>query len=550
MNADSADRSDARPALQQVLHYHESTKHHLQGYARGPGSLDWATQPNPFRRYQGARLVPLEKIPATDKPLYDDAFVRGRIPPAPVTEKTISQLFYDSLAISAWKSIGETSWALRVNPSSGNLHPTESYLICGPIDGLCDRPMVCHYAPKEHGLEVRAEFELRVWEALWAAAPVDTFLVGLTSIHWREAWKYGQRAYRYCQHDAGHAMGSVSIAAAGLGWEARILDDLSTDDLAVLMGTDRNDDAESEEPDVLMAVGPYHEDPQNMGLREDQIQAFGSLDWRGKANQLSPSHLDWGAETTAAAVRKPRGGQQHQQHERPSTSWPVDRWCVSLRKVVRQRRSAVAMDRKTRITRDTFYRILHRTLAVPGSIPFSTLPWAPHIHLAIFVHRVDDLPTGLYVLVRDASQRSALVGALTAADRWQRPVGCPPQLELYCLIEADAQQTARQVSCFQDIASDGCFSLGMIAEYEESLERYGPWFYPRLFWEAGMIGQVLYLEAEAAGIRSTGIGCYFDDPMHHVLGLQDLAYQDLYHFTVGGPVEDTRLTTLPSYPNE
>ena len=60
----------------------------------------------------------------------------------------------------------------------------------------------------------------------------------------------------------------------------------------------------------------------------------------------------------------------------------------------------------------------------------------------------------------------------------------------------------------------GASVLGMIAEYEAPIEQNGPWFYPRLFWEAGMIGQVLYLEAEAAGIRSTGIGCYFDDPMH------------------------------------
>ena len=90
----------------------------------------------------------------------------------------------------------------------------------------------------------------------------------------------------------------------------------------------------------------------------------------------------------------------------------------------------------------------------------------------------------------------------------------------------------------------------MIAEYEQSVARYGPWFYPRLFWEAGAIGQVLYLEAEAAGIRSTGIGCYFDDGMHEVLGLKDRRYQDLYHFTIGGPIEDTRLTTLPSYVDE
>ena len=38
--------------------------------------------------------------------------------------------------------------------------------------------------------------------------------------------------------------------------------------------------------------------------------------------------------------------------------------------------------------------------------------------------------------------------------------------------------------------------------------------------------------------------------MHEVLGLKDQKYQDLYHFTIGGPVEDTGLTTLPSYPEE
>ena len=38
-----------------------------------------------------------------------------------------------------------------------------------------------------------------------------------------------------------------------------------------------------------------------------------------------------------------------------------------------------------------------------------------------------------------------------------------------------------------------------------------------------MIGQVLYLEAEAAGIRATGIGCFFDDEMHALLGLRGQA---------------------------
>jgi hypothetical protein len=88
----------------------------------------------------------------------------------------------------------------------------------------------------------------------------------------------------------------------------------------------------------------------------------------------------------------------------------------------------------------------------------------------------------------------------------------------------------------------------MMADFDAAIDKHGPWFYRSLFWETGLVGQVLYLEAEAAGIRSTGIGCFFDDPVHRVLGFfPHTKFQSLYHFTVGGPVEDTRLTTLPPY---
>ncbi len=545
MMPDTAHRADR---LRQVFAYHQATKHQFRVYARGPGYLDWATQPDPFRRYAGARLIALETIPSTAKPLYDAVFSQGQMPtPAPVNLLSVSQLFYDSLALSAWKSAGGTRWALRVNPSSGNLHPTEGYLLCGPVDGLGDQPMVCHYAPRKHGLEVRAEFGLALWKALSSSFPAHTFFIGLTSIHWREAWKYGERAYRYCMHDVGHAIGALSIAAGGLGWQMRLLDDLGSDELALLLGTFQEHPAEPEAPDLLLACVPAHQAPQASGLPSGAVRSFATLAWQGTANRLSPSHVDWGMEDIAAAVHKPHGTGEYAPFTEPPASWALETRPVSLRQVIRQRRSAVAMDGQTRLSRDNFYHLLYRCLAVPGALPFRALPWKPHLHLAIFVHRVDDLPTGLYLLVRDAAQTEALQKALTQADRWQTPRDCPEQLPLYCLIEADVRAAAREISCHQDIASDSCFSLAMIAEYERPLERYGPWFYPRLYWEAGMIGQLLYLEAEAAGIRSTGIGCFFDDPMHEVLGLAEPTFQDLYHFTVGGPVEDTRLTTLPAY---
>ena len=106
---------------------------------------------------------------------------------------------------------------------------------------------------------------------------------------------------------------------------------------------------------------------------------------------------------------------------------------------------------------------------------------------------------------------------------------------------------AQQASCHQNIASDCCFAVAMLAEFEEPLQEIGPWLYPRLYWECGMIGQMLYLGAEVNRLRGCGIGCFFDDFVHEILGLVGLEFQDLYHFVVGKALEDKKLLTLPAY---
>ena len=153
----------------------------------------------------------------------------------------------------------------------------------------------------------------------------------------------------------------------------------------------------------------------------------------------------------------------------------------------------------------------------------------------------------MYLLARDPAKRGSLQQSTHPQFAWTRAPDCPADLPLFFLQAGDARQLAAQLSCGQDIAGDGAFSLGMIAEFEPRLRRDGPWFYRRLFWESGVIGQVLYLEAEAAGVRATGIGCFFDDPVHDLMGFEDASFQSLYHFTTGGAVDDPRLTTLPPY---
>ena len=205
------------------------------------------------------------------------------------------------------------------------------------------------------------------------------------------------------------------------------------------------------------------------------------------------------------------------------------------------------MDRKTRIDRTTFYQFLIKATPHLNPIPFQSFSWEPQVHLGLFVHRVNDLPAGLYFLLRNKNHLEELKEKFKSKFLWEKPEACPEDLGLFLLEQGDYLGASKSVSCGQDIAGDGCFSLGMISAFEKPLTQYGSWFYPRLFWECGAIGQVLYLQAEVSGIRSTGIGCFFDDPVHDIFGIKDMSYQTLYHFTVGGPVEDTRLTTLPPY---
>ena len=567
-------KSDDTPAqtptaLQQVKDYHQQTKHEFNRFAKSLGYLDWANQPDPFRRFHGAPLISLPLLLLDEEPFspsYEALFQGSSNPSNPVTLKTLSRFFEYALSLTAWKEYNGTRWALRSNPSSGNLHPTEGYVFIGNLPQLSLEPGLYHYAPKEHGLEHRWQISSETAQLLLQDLPTEGFLVGLTSIHWREAWKYGERAFRYCQHDIGHAIGSMRISAATLGWDMVVLSHTSDETIEQTLGLHRKQDFpfEREYPELLAAVWPKNtQSPTSMNLAfgKPDNQLLLSEKWQGTANRLSkddPVHWEIIDEVAEASWKTTQESEILSFPPSSTAQNPKDEKEIEplAGQIIHQRRSAVSFDGHTSLSVDRFFTMLLRTM--PQSqmslherpMPWDTLPWNPTIHLALFVHRVDGLESGMYWLNRNPQERHVKDFQASMHEQfvWSIPGNCPSQLPFYLLEEGDAKNLAMQLSCGQEIASHSAFALGMIAEFDESLEKFGPWFYKRLFWETGLIGQVLYLEAEAAGIRATGIGCFFDDPVHRVLGFHpETKWQSLYHFTIGGPTEDGRLTTLPPY---
>ncbi len=532
-------------AIDNVRAYHQRTKHHFQRFAPGPGGLDWRNQPDPFRSFAGSARFELPLLGTQAEPRYVDLYRPGAIAARAFTVSSLAALLELAFGISAWKQYGESRWALRCNPSSGNLHPTEAYVVLPNGEGF--DAGTYHYLSRDHVLEQRCRFSAD--QDLTGVMPAGAFLVGLSSIHWREAWKYGERAYRYCQHDVGHAIAALRCAAAVLGWRAQLLQDWADADVGAILGTDRDADfgtAEREQPDLMLLVQTQPAAP-TMGVAVDALlQALQSADWQGAANALSPSHSHhWPIiDRVADACTKPRTKESAWQAA--ALPAPLGSDCdASAAAIIKQRRSAQALDGVTPITAATFYRLLDLTLPRNGA-PFDAIPWRPRLHLLLFVHRVDGLAPGLYWFMRGTQDEQQLRGNLSADFEWTPVDDCPRHFHLYRLAAGDTRNAAQILSCQQEIAADGAFSLGMVAEYDAALA-LGPWVYRQLFWEAGVIGQVLYLEAEAAGIRSTGIGCYFDDGVHEILGLENQMLQSMYHFTVGGPLVDTRLQTLPPY---
>jgi SagB-type dehydrogenase family enzyme len=535
-----------------VLEYHSRTKHHLHRFAASLGYLDWASQPDPFRWFEGAQQLPLPLSTAHLAAVrYADLYRPETVPCLTVNQENIAALFELALGLSAWKQYQNSRWALRCNPSSGNLHPTEGYLIVPQCPGL--DAGVYHYLSRDHCLERRCALNYATAQELIRTLG-NSFLVGLSSIHWREAWKYGERAFRYCQHDMGHAIASMRYAAGTLGWTAKLLD-VSDAAITDLLGLSRDEafscvsEQDRECPEAVLMIGPGGDAAVDIeGLR--RILRGGS--WSGQANVLSPNHTPWPVidDVARATCRE----EPISSDDRAVSAWRLEELDsaeteapLSAVTIIQQRRSAVALDDSTPMPVQTFYRILNRLLPRPHIAPWDVLSWRPHLHCGIFVHRVDGLMPGLYLLERSSSPDQTLRSLLRADSVFERPAGCPKELPFFKLVTGDFRQQAQNISCQQKIAGAGAFSLGMIAEFETSIRSKGAWWYRRLFWEAGVLGHVLYLESEAAGFRGTGIGCYFDDAFHSLLGLKGNQFQSLYHFTVGRAIEDTRLMTHPPY---
>jgi SagB-type dehydrogenase family enzyme len=458
---------------------------------------------------------------------------------------SLGALLHLSLGITAWKTFGPDRWAVRANPSSGNLHPIEAYVLVQDFPGLA--PGVYHYRTEDHALECRADFA-----GDQEAADAPRLAVGLSTILWREAWKYGERAFRYCALDTGHAVGALQYAAALLGWTIAEQPHIGSASVAHALGLDRTNDfstgrrldTEREEPEMLLSLRCDGGEPPPLDL-QDLRAAVARSHWAGAASAVDAHPMyRWPVLDDVAAATRTDDGTAHPR--RPNTArklrapFPPQGPTRSAADVILGRRSAQRFDSGFWLDRNDFFGLLESVAAeVAGA-----LARTHRIDLVLFVHRVEGLDSGVYLLTRPGDG-TPLAARLASHFDVPRVAEAPASLDLRLIARIDNRALARlvrEVHCRQDIAAHACVVAGLVAEFEAVIDA-DPAAYRWLHWEAGMLGHTLYLEAEARGLRGTGIGCFLDDVFHQLLELSDSRFQTLYHFALGKAIDDARIET-------
>jgi SagB-type dehydrogenase family enzyme len=405
------------------------------------------------------------------------------------------------MAISAWKKIPSTGarYSLRVNPSSGNLHPTETHLALLGFTGVDNG--LYHYRADRHALELRSRgaWTQRLASDLaipWASE--SPLIVGLTSIFWREAWKYGDRAYRYCCHDLGHAMMSLLLAARALGLPGGAVTHFSDLRLARALGLAEGDEA----PMAFLVFRPQNRSNEHPVSPERTLA--------GIPNKLSAEevryelllgiHRSTILPDPAGPLPRILPANPGIAHDQVPPSAPT---CdAPLGPTVRRRRSALDFDAGTPpMGRDEVEQLLdYATRDWPadwrGNFGGETAPverGADFVTLYLYIHRVRDSEPGVY--------------------RWDRSSRRLEQLH-----RGNVERVAAYLSLEQALARNTCFAVSMIANLAEAARVFGNRGYRYVHFEAGAIGQRLYVGAEALGWNATGIGAFYDDDVHRYLG--------------------------------
>jgi SagB-type dehydrogenase family enzyme len=510
--------------------YHEETKYTPERIAASNRQLDFDNKPELWKDYSGSEVISLAPHLGLAGPTLADALAAMPLPPLASPDPGLAQLarllFFTNGVTRVVPQPEGPPFLMRAAPSAGGLYPTEVYVVSPPDRGPDSLPAgVWNFDNRDLSLAHVGQ-QLFAFDAIARATAVPQvlekakFLVVLTGVFWRSAWRYEERAYRRILLDTGHVLGNLVIAAARLGLAALPVGGFADLEVGGMLGLDPSEEG------ALVVVGLFA--PEDLEVRPPR----GSLALKGPILPVDPKDpsgqkgvmkaLHWATVLKAPLVPasgRDAPGDAYREDARPGAvlSLPVAGvpMGADADKTILIRRSTRAFSAEA-FTLDELARILHFAYGA-SALGGEDARLAP--------------PT------IDASLLETHVA-------WNRAEGGEPGIYYYRARSHELVLTnpgARDRECHgiclgQELGRDAAAVVFHTVDLPRAVARYGDRAYRYVHLDAGHLGERLNLAAIHLGLGASGIGGFFDDFANQLLGLP-LRSAIVYPTCLGRPAE-------------
>jgi SagB-type dehydrogenase family enzyme len=225
--------------------YHQATSY--DRYAMEPHAMDWANQPDPYKKYADSDGISLPEIQGVSRQgvfdqklqtVYDSSRLKTA-ENAPTLE-TLSKICLLANGLTARSRQGDGFFYYRSAPSAGALYPNGMYFAAFDTEML---PAGIYHCGVHNRFLTRLRDGNFAKDLLAAVPglPADSAGVFIVSgIFFKSAWKYRKRAYRYVLLDGGHLAENLRLAISAAGYTCGLYHSFDDRHLDALLGVDEN----------------------------------------------------------------------------------------------------------------------------------------------------------------------------------------------------------------------------------------------------------------------------------------------------------------------
>lgn len=500
--------------------YHNATKHTYWS-VRGGHGLDWPNQPLPFKIYRDleSTLLPRDGTPITAGLL--EALSASS---APLDGESIpdlgllARILYFSAGITKRMPYSGGEIFFRAAACTGALYHIDLYLVCGDLPGL--EAGVYHFGPHDFGLVQlrkgdyrRALVEASGGESAITDAPVT---VVLADTHWRNAWKYGARAYRHAFWDSGTLLSNLLAAASGAGLPARVVMSFLDKEVHLLLGL------EEEKESVIGLISLGRVPGQEVG--ETPPMAPLNL----PTEPLSPKMVEYPA---VYGFHKSSSLESVEEVKGVRDGMPAGQSRQMVEKLVLLPRGGEELEDRTleeTIVRRGSTRVFaHEAISLEqlsGALEYSSRGID-----ADFLSTRGDTLNELFLIV------NAVEGLAPGAYAYDRE-----RHGLELINEGDFRREAGYLGLEQKIPADASVNVYMLTDLNRVLEAYGNRGYRMAELESGVIGGRLYLAAYGTGFGASGL-TFYDDEVINFFGPRAKGLSVMFLVALGKSVKRPRV---------